>query len=234
MPGGMKITVAANGPYLVSGGVPLSVEAIAANEAGDSLGYTPARTLETKEKYALCRCGLSASKPFCDGTHARVGFDGTSTASREPYAVQAERLDGPTLELHDAQVLCAFGRFCDVAGTVWSLVEQSDDPKAREQTILEANLCPSGRLAVRDRATGAMIEHRLEKSIVLLEDPVKTCSGPIVVRGGIEIVGDDGVAYEVRNRVTLCRCGASNNKPFCDGSHDDARFTDGLEAPQAQ
>jgi CDGSH-type Zn-finger protein len=39
------------------------------------------------------------------------------------------------------------------------------------------------------------------------------------VRGGITIESADGVPYEVRNRVTLCRCGRSDNKPFCDASH---------------
>ena len=37
--------------------------------------------------------------------------------------------------------------------------------------------------------------------------------------GGIPIHGADGQAYEVRNRVTLCRCGRSANKPYCDGAH---------------
>jgi CDGSH-type Zn-finger protein len=47
------------------------------------------------------------------------------------------------------------------------------------------------------------------------------------VRGGIAITSADGYTYEVRNRVTLCRCGHSKNKPFCDGTHSDIDF----EAP---
>jgi CDGSH-type Zn-finger protein len=46
------------------------------------------------------------------------------------------------------------------------------------------------------------------------------------VRGGIPVISADGFAYEVRNRVTLCRCGASANKPFCDGSHYKISFRD--------
>ena len=42
------------------------------------------------------------------------------------------------------------------------------------------------------------------------------------------VVAKDGHRYEVRNRVTLCRCGASKNKPFCDGSHAAIEFKDGL------
>jgi CDGSH-type Zn-finger protein len=40
------------------------------------------------------------------------------------------------------------------------------------------------------------------------------------------VYGDDGRMYEVRNRMMLCRCGASENKPFCDGSHASIGFKD--------
>lgn len=74
--------------------------------------------------------------------------------------------------------------------------------------------------------TGESIEPKYEPAVVLIEDPGKGCSGPLWVRGGVQIVGADGFAYEVRNRVTLCRCGASQNKPFCDGSHASIGFDD--------
>ncbi len=60
----------------------------------------------------------------------------------------------------------------------------------------------------------------------MIEDPQEGVSGPLWVRGGIPVVSADGTPYEVRNRVTLCRCGASQNKPFCDGSHASIGFTD--------
>ena len=44
-------------------------------------------------------------------------------------------------------------------------------------------------------------------------------SGPLFVRGGIKVLDSRGEPYEIRNRVTLCRCGRSSNKPLCDGSH---------------
>ena len=55
-------------------------------------------------------------------------------------------------------------------------------------------------------------------------DPVEDCSGPIWLRGGISLMSADGYRYEVRNRMTICRCGASKNKPFCDGSHASIKF----------
>ena len=78
---------------------------------------------------------------------------------------------------------------------------------------------------------GEFIENKLDPSLVLLEDPQERCSGPLFVRGGIPIDDTEGVRYELRNRVTLCRCGASSNKPFCDGTHASIRFRDGLPGP---
>jgi CDGSH-type Zn-finger protein len=85
---------------------------------------------------------------------------------------------------------------------------------------------------VRDAETGEVLEPELEPSISLVEDPAKDCSGPIWVRGNIRITSADGFEYEKRNRVTLCRCGASQNKPFCDGTHADITFKDGLSPSQ--
>src|SRR5712691_7466894 len=126
-----KVVIAENGPYLVSGSVPIAVQVIAPNTEGLSWDWVQGRLFQAEASYALCRCGASATKPFCDGTHAKVGFDGTETASRETVARQAETYDGPTLTLRDAESLCAFARFCDPAGKIWSLIEQTDDPAAR-------------------------------------------------------------------------------------------------------
>jgi CDGSH-type Zn-finger protein len=223
-----QITIAVNGPYLVSGGVPLSVERIGQNAEGGSWTYEPVRSLAGGEKYALCRCGKSAIKPFCDGTHATIGFDGSEVATRAPHRDQATVLDGPAEVLEDAEALCAFARFCDNAGSIWQLIGESGDPAKAQIVAHEAHCCPSGRLVLRSKATGATDEPSLPASIVLIEDPEKQASGPIYVRGGIPIASLDGEPYEVRNRVALCRCGASNNKPFCDGSHVDVAFRDGL------
>jgi hypothetical protein len=80
-----------------------------------------------------------------------------------------------------------------------------------------------------DKQTGAPLEPALAKTIGLVEDPVQERSGPLWVRGGVPITAGDGHAYEVRNRVTLCRCGKSTNKPFCNGAHAGGqKFVDGL------
>jgi hypothetical protein len=109
---------------------------------------------------------------------------------------------------------------------VWNLVGKTDQPAARKLVAHEAGDCPGGRLVAKDRATGKAIEPHIKPSLGLVQDTAKGISGPLWVRGGIPVVGADGATYEVRNRVALCRCGASSNKPFCDGSHASINFSD--------
>ena len=148
----------------------------------------------------------------------RVGFNGTETASRKTYLGQAERISGPELELTDARELCALARFCERAGGIWDLVQKTDTPEAKSIAIDEAGNCPSGRLVVWDK-NGEKIEPKFEPSIGLVEDPQEGAQGPIWVRGGIPVESANGTTYEIRNSITLCRCGRSSNKPLCDGSH---------------
>jgi CDGSH-type Zn-finger protein len=219
------VVVTKNGPYLVSGALPLARQTIVADEEG-SQQWRESHTFPPQESYALCRCGHSGNKPFCDGTHKKIGFDGTETADRRPYRELAQVSEGPALALSDAESLCAFARFCDPNGQVWSQVERTDEAGVRANFVRQVNNCPSGRLVAWDRATGKPIEHPLPLSIGVIEDPPEGVSGPLWLRGGIPVTAADGFAYEVRNRVTLCRCGASKNKPFCDGSHAAVKFRD--------
>lgn len=215
----MKIRVSTNGPYIVTGGVPLTVMEIANDDRGDCRSWQKVREYPLREEYALCRCGHSKNKPFCDGTHAKVHFNGTETAGDEPYLENPTVIRGPELELADYEELCAHARFCLRAGGVWNLTERSDIPDARDTAIDEASNCPSGRLALRDRKSGEAIEPVFERSIVVIENPARGEHGPLWVRGGIPVESADGRTYTIRNRVTLCGCGRSRNKPFCDGIH---------------
>ena len=223
-----KITIAENGPYEVSGDLPVTIEIITPNEEGFSWDWVEGRSFSLKSNNCLCRCGHSKTKPFCDGSHSRIHFNGNETALRAPFNDQAERSDGPTMELSDVESLCAFARFCDPEGKIWSLIEQTDNPKVHDLVIREAMHCPSGRLVLQDKRTSKEIEQTLPPSIGIVEDPALGCSGPLWVRGGITIESHDGTEYERRNRVTLCRCGVSSNKPFCDGSHASIKFQDDL------
>ncbi len=220
----MRIQVSQEGPYIVTGAIPINQQTIVADAAGESQDWKEGRSYQAQDTYSLCRCGHSRIKPFCDGSHLRHHFDGAETASREPYVEQAKVFDGPVLALTDAESLCAFGRFCDPNDKVWNQAGHTDDPKVAEMFLRQVHNCPAGRLVAWDKKTRQPLEPELPPSIGLIEDPVEQCSGPIWVRGGIPIESGDGFQYEVRNRVTLCRCGASNNKPFCDGSHASIKF----------
>ena len=85
-----RVMILKDGPYLVRGSVPLVRLTIGVNAAGESVRWEKGETFPAQAQYALCRCGASRRKPFCDGAHARAGFDGTETASREPYLEQAD------------------------------------------------------------------------------------------------------------------------------------------------
>lgn len=222
-----KIAVTKNGPYMVTGGVSLAKVMMEPNANGDPVAWKKGDAFSEKKSYALCRCGNSKNKPYCDGSHIAVKFDGSETASKELYSKQARTLPGPDLVLTDAGKLCAGARFCHRAGGIWKLTEKSDDSESKKTAMQEACDCPSGRLVVWDKKTGKAIEPKFEPSINLAEDPGKKVSGPICVKGGIELESSDGSKYEIRNRMTLCRCGKSGNKPFCDGSHIASGFNDG-------
>jgi CDGSH-type Zn-finger protein len=207
--------------------VPIRVKNNATDSDGEPNEWVEGEIVEAPASYLLCRCGNSGNKPFCDGTHNRVRFDGTETASRAPYVEQAQVFDGPAMVLSDVQPLCASARFCHLFGTVWRQVRHTDDPAVRAQFIRQVGDCPSGRLVAWDKQTGRPVEPDLPPSIGLVQDPTKHVSGPLWVRGGITVESAGGETYEVRNRQTLCRCGASRNKPFCDGSHITVGFRDG-------
>ncbi len=213
-----KIKIIKNGPYIVSGNVPIEEKIIISQ--GNNYRYSNGRDLPQAAVYSLCRCGHSANMPFCDGTHAHFGFDGKETASSESFIDSAKIFEGSDFDLLDNEQLCAFARFCHKPeGDVWTLTDESDDPKCRDDAVKAACDCPAGRLVIWDKKTEVAIEPEYDPSIVIIQDPERLCSGPIWVRGGIPVESSDGSVYEIRNRITLCRCGKSRNKPFCDATH---------------
>ena len=122
----------------------------------------------------------------------------------------------------DDHSFCTHAGFCgDRFTSVWQMVRHTDDPAIRERMQAMIDRCPSGTLAHAAAVEAANDEPMFETGIAVIKD------GPLWVRGGIPVTSADGATYEVRNRMTLCRCGTSNNKPFCDGSHWECGFSDG-------
>jgi len=214
-----KIMVTENGPYIVTGGIPLVRMIVETDSYGDPYRWREVERYPQRESYTLCRCGKSGNKPYCDSTHVKKQFNGAETASSELYLENVKEYLGPELKLTDKRELCVGAAFCVRDAGIWNLTVHSDRPGFKEIAIEEAANCPSGRLVVWDKQ-GNPIEPDYKPSIAITEHE-DGLPGPLWIRGEVEIESVDGIIYEKRNRVTLCRCGESPNKPLCDGSHFD-------------
>ena len=207
---GPTIECKENGPYIVKGLDELT------GPAGDRVPAKPVM--------ALCRCGGSASKPFCDGTHAKIGFSGErlsdgSNDRRDTYA-------GKAITIHDNRGICSHAGVCtDRLAAVWRLGEEPwiDPDGASAEAITEAvRACPSGALGYSIGGEEADPPDR-GPAITVSRD------GPYHVTGGIALADAAQGTVAAREHYTLCRCGASKNKPYCDGSHWNASFKDPAE-----
>jgi CDGSH-type Zn-finger protein/truncated hemoglobin YjbI len=212
-----ELRVARNGPYLVTS-VPRLVDHLGA-------ATRPAPQL------ALCRCGQSALKPLCDGSHARTGFTGAKDPKR--VADHRDTYPGQQATIFDNRGICQHSGLCtDRLATVF-------------RTDAEPFVAPSGgRLdeiirAVRDCPSGALsyglddAEARAQVDWDGTRPPAVevTRDGPYRITGRIRLAGPAGQpehqgAGASREHYALCRCGQSRNKPFCSGMHWYVGFRD--------
>ncbi len=212
------IKIRKNGPYLVVGGVPLKRKSPVVSEHGEPLTWRTESLEDGRSTYALCRCGQSGSKPFCDGTHGSIEFDGSEVAPTDSYADRATSLGGTGIEVFDDRGICVHAGFCgNKVSNVWKMTADTDDTVVRAQVMAMVENCPSGALTFA--VDGEIIEPDLPEEVAVVSD------GPLWVSGGVPIQRSDGETMETRQRVTLCRCGASSIKPLCDGSHAEIGFT---------
>jgi CDGSH-type Zn-finger protein len=218
-----SIRIEEHGPYHVRG-APIVRTHIVRSEEGDSVAWAPDEPIGTDgaEEAELCRCGQSTTKPFCDRSHLTNGFDGKETADHGPSSARRKTFVGEGVVMTDDRSLCAGAAFCDRGSTdVWMMIPETTDPAIREELIAMVGRCPSGRLQHMPSYEDEPVERSFEPAVAVVRD------GPLWVRGRIRVTGADGRDYEIRNRVTLCRCGQSTNKPFCDGTHEEVGFRDG-------
>lgn len=216
----VRIKIIEGGPLRVTG-APLGRLGIRQDEHGHPTDWVERGALEHAEAYSLCRCGASANKPFCDGSHRDIDWNPEETADRAPTATRQRRYDGPGVAMTDDKSLCVHVGFCVREDTeAWDLVGNAETDAERRRLRQMVHSCPSGRLQYHEPADGGPSEPDLSRRIDVVDD------GPLYVQGGIPVQSADGATYEVRNRVTLCRCGASANKPFCDSAHKEVDFHD--------
>ncbi|MFZ0322935.1 MAG: CDGSH iron-sulfur domain-containing protein [Actinomycetes bacterium] len=209
-----------HGPFVVRG-LPLMRRRIVESENGEPLTWQTTEHLPVGETYYLCRCGGSSNKPFCDGTHSRNGFVGTEEPP-STYEERAKTYEGTGIVVRDDRSLCVHAGFCGNRVTnVWKQMNADavSETAARSQVMAMVSRCPSGALSFRLPDGEHDVEDELRPAVTVVPD------GPLFVTGGPEVTRSDGQVQETRNRVTLCRCGASSNKPYCDGSHKAAGFT---------
>jgi len=208
-----KIACLSNGPYYLLNDLTPRVIPNIQNSKGD--------TCTTITGVALCRCGGSSNKPFCDGTHGSNGF--TDRKLTDGILNKRDDYDGKQITIHDNRGICAHAGYCtDNLSSVFKLGEEPwiDPDGAMTRDIVNTiNKCPSGALSY----TVDNVEHRDQD-----RDPMVTVTkdGPYAVTGDIELVDQplgEGASTE---HYALCRCGGSKNKPFCDGTHWRIEFRD--------
>jgi CDGSH-type Zn-finger protein len=213
-----QIKVVEGGPYMVSGGLPLRSKAPIMSEHGEPLTWKTEPAEETKARYALCRCGASSNKPFCDGAHSSIEWDGSDNTAAGAYTERAKSYGGEGIEIFDDRPTCVHAGFCGNKVTnVWKMADKTGDSRIRAEAMAMIERCPSGALTYA--VDGDVIEPDLPTEVAITPD------GPLWVSGGVTVTREDGTELEARNRVTLCRCGQSASKPLCDGSHKEAGFT---------
>ena len=201
------ITLAPDGPYIVKGLKHLS------NKNG---------SIECKETMALCRCGASENKPFCDGTHAKIGFTSAKVDERTKNKMETYR--GKKITIHDNRSICAHAGVCtDNLSMVFRMKQEPwIDPDASriEDIVSTIKNCPSGALSYSVDDTQTQDNTGSEPNVFI------AANGPYVVSGGDGLLDTSWGEGASKSQYTLCRCGASKNKPFCDGSHWGIGFVD--------
>jgi CDGSH-type Zn-finger protein len=208
-----KIACLPNGPYyLLNEMTPTAVP---------NLCRANGESCATVRGIALCRCGGSKNKPFCDGTHGTNGF----TDRRVADDSQNRRVSyiGKRITIHDNRGICAHAGFCtDRLKTVFRMNQEPwihPDGASAKEIIETVTKCPSGALSY----SVENVEYRDQ-----VREPMVTVTddGPYAITGGIELIGVAFGESASKEHYTLCRCGASKNKPFCDGSHWHVGFRD--------
>ncbi len=217
------IEICCDGPYMVTGGIPLVSKSQVVSELGEPLTWKKDGEIATDEGYFLCRCGKSEDMPFCDGTHARIQFDGTETAPTSTIYERRETYPGcMKIAIHIDASLCTSAGFCANRTTsIAEMAAHTDDPQVCGLAMAMIDHCPSGALTYALKEGEAEIEVDLPQQIALTTEITSdgAIQGPLWVTGGITVLRADRQPFEIRNRMTLCNCGHSQNKPLCDGSH---------------
>lgn len=201
------IEVTKNGPYKV--------------ENLKIFKYKKDRLIETKQLMFLCRCGGSSNKPFCDGTHIKIGF----TDEKDPDRVldKMDNYEKSKLIIHDNRGVCSHRGYCtDNLPNVFRIGKEpwiNPDGAEPDEVARVIRMCPSGALSYTKDGV-------LFKDFDRQPGVTVTKDGPYDVVGNPAFIDVEGNKPESMEHFTLCRCGQSKNKPFCNGQHWYVKFKD--------
>lgn len=180
------------------------------------LASTSGEALATKPVMALCRCGASKNKPYCDGSHNDIGFDSSPSDDRSKDEILT--YEGEAVTIHYNRLLCSHAAECgrrqkaafDSSRKPWIVPDNA--PKQGVLDVVKA--CPSGALRFSLPGEPPQHAHADAKGITVEQD------GPYRV-SGVPLASARLAKGASPDKYVLCRCGASKNKPYCDGSHVD-------------
>ncbi|MBP9478130.1 MAG: CDGSH iron-sulfur domain-containing protein [Sebaldella sp.] len=176
----------------------------------------------TPRVVSLCRCGKSKNKPFCDGTHGTIDFNN----EREEEKLRGlKTYECDKITVYYDKYLCKHIGKCTHG---YPEVFNADkipwiEPKSAnnlDKLIEVIKKCPSGALSYK-------LEDGSRETVYHSEQKIKIeKNGSINITGGISLIDDNksDVILDSKEHYSLCRCGASKHKPFCDGTHIKIEF----------
>jgi CDGSH-type Zn-finger protein/ferredoxin len=187
----------------------------------DSFRMPDGTKAEPKPLIALCRCGASKTKPYCDGSHKDAGFD--SSPSDVTSHDRIYKYEGDQATVYFSKLLCSHAGQCgkrahDIFNTKqkpW--VQPNAGTLNQIKEVVAA--CPSG--ALRYSETGDPQPITSDEIAISIEP-----NGPYHVTN-LPVDADYWATGQSEKKYVLCRCGLSKNKPFCDGTHYDEGWKDG-------
>ncbi len=175
--------------------------------------------LEAKPVMALCRCGQSNNKPFCDGSHKAAEFDSGRSDDHTPDGLRA--YGGKDITVHYNRMLCSHAGECearlkavfDPSRNPWIVADNG----SRDDIIAVVTACPSGALSYSEPDQPP--QHAIDAAPgITIEE-----NGPYRV-AGIPLASARAADGGSTDKYVLCRCGKSKNKPYCDGTHHDVNW----------
>lgn len=205
----IKITLMPNGP-------------ISLNAEGEDFPVLQTATggdIKLEKTAYLCRCGSSQNKPYCDGAHAGAGYSDANTCANDAL----RDFEGPGITVHFNRAICSGAAAC-VHNLPAVFKSEGDDwiqpgEGSVEEVVATVRKCPSGALTFTiDGQTEVLQEDGISVNIVK--------NGPYEIKGPVEFDAPKWSVNASKTNFALCRCGKSENAPFCDYSHGEQGWQD--------